>query len=205
VADLRAPTPSAAAELVVRSKQELQERLASLRTRLGRGARFQLLSARQRLTRLAQNTAFARMQELIARRQQRVDEMTFRLAAAEQKQLRALHRRIDVAGARLRHQELRGRLTAMQRELAVRVAALANAMRHLLENRGARRERLEGKLRALSPLSILQRGYAVVFGDQGQLITDSGQLSPGDEVKGRLARGGFSARVERTEPEGESS
>ena len=200
VADLRAPTPSAAAELVIRSKQGLQESLAGLGTRLGRGARFQLLTARQRLTRLAQNMAFARMQELIARRQQRVDELAFRLAAAQQKQMRALHRRVDVAGARLRHQN---RLSAMRRELAVRVTALGSAVRHLIENRTAKLQRLGSQLQALSPLGILERGYALVFDEQGNLVTSSAQLSPGQPVRGRVARGGFSARVERVEPEDE--
>jgi exodeoxyribonuclease VII large subunit len=204
VADLRAPTPSAAAELVVRSKHELEERLAGLDTRLGRGARFQLLTARQRLMLLAQSMAFARMQELIARRQQRVDELAFRLAAALQKQMRDWHRRLDVAGARLRHQELQNRLRAMRRELAARVTGLHRAMRHLIENRTAKLQRLESQVQALSPLGILERGYALVFDEQGNLVTHSAQLSPGQQVRGRVARGGFTARVERVEPEGEA-
>jgi exodeoxyribonuclease VII large subunit len=204
VADLRAPTPSAAAELVVRSKHELEERLAGLDTRLGRGARFQLLTARQRLMLLAQSMAFARMQELIARRQQRVDELAFRLAAAQQKQMRDWHRRLDVAGARLRHQELQNRLRAMRRELAARVTGLHRAMRHLIENRTAKLQRLESQVQALSPLGILERGYALVFDEQGNLVTHSAQLSPGQQVRGRVARGGFTARVERVEPEGEA-
>jgi len=204
VADLRAPTPSAAAELVVRSKHELQERLAGLDTRLGRGARFQLLTARQRLMLLAQSMAFARMQELIARRQQRVDELAFRLAATLQKQMRSFRRRLDVSGARLRHQELQNRLTAMRRELAVRVTALRNAMRHLIENRTAKLQRLGSQLQALSPLGILQRGYALVFDEHGNLVTRSAQLSPGQQIRGRVARGGFTARVERVEPEDEA-
>jgi len=203
VADLRAPTPSAAAELVVRSKHELQERLAGLDTRLGRGARYRLLSARQRLTVLAQSMAFTRMQELIARRQQRVDELTFRLAASQHERMRALHRRLDVASARLRHQELENRLRAMRRELTMRGQALGNAARRLLEQRTARLQRLAGQLQALSPLGILQRGYALVFDEQGKLVTRSGQLSPGKQVRGRVARGGFTARVERVEPEEE--
>ena len=201
VADLRAPTPSAAAELVVRSKHELQERLAGLDTRLGRGARYRLLTARQRLTLLAKSMAFTRMQELIARRQQRVDELSFRMAAARQTQMRALHRRLDVAAARLRHQELQNRLSTMRRELAVRFTGLGNAMRHLTENRTARLQRLASQLRALSPLGILERGYALVFDEAGNLVTRSSQLSPGRQVTGRVARGGFTARVERVEPE----
>lgn len=206
VADLRAPTPSAAAELVVRSKDELEERRAGLHVRLGRGARYRFLMARQRLTLLTQSMAFTRMQELIARRQQRVDELAFRLAAAQQKQMRTLRRRLDVAGARLRHQEIENRLRAMHRELAVRVVALGNAMRHLIENRKAGLQRLRSQLQALSPLGILERGYALVFDEQGNLVTRSAQLTPGKQVRGRVAHGSFTARVElvKTEEDAEA-
>jgi exodeoxyribonuclease VII large subunit len=77
-------------------------------------------------------------------------------------------------------------------------------MRHLIENRTAKLQRLGSQLRALSPLGILERGYALVFDEQGNLVTRSAQLSPGQQVRGRLARGGFTARVERVEPEGEA-
>lgn len=58
-------------------------------------------------------------------------------------------------------------------------------------------------MQALSPLGILERGYALVFDEQGNLVTRSGQLSPGQQVRGRVARGGFTARVEQVEPEDE--
>jgi exodeoxyribonuclease VII large subunit len=200
VADLRAPTPSAAAELVVRSKYELEQRLSGLDTRLGRGARYQVLSARQRLSRLAQSGAFARMQELVARRQQRVDELVYRLAAAQERQIRALRQRIELAAVRLRHQELRNRLSLMRRELEARLEALANATRHQLERRAARLHHLAGQLQALSPLGILERGYALIFDEQGKLVTRADQLSLGDAIRARVARGQFKARVEETEP-----
>jgi exodeoxyribonuclease VII large subunit len=184
---------------VVRSKYELEERLSGLDTRLGRGARYQLLSARQRLSRLAQSGAFARMQELVARRQQRVDEFVYRLATAEERQIRRLRQRVELAAVRLRHQDLRNRLSLMQRELETRMEALAGAARHQLERRAARLQHLAGQLQVLSPLGILERGYALIFDEQGKLVTRAGQLSPGDEVRARVARGEFKARVEETE------
>src|SRR6266704_674321 len=80
VSDLRAATPSAAAELVIRSKQEVDEQVAGLRRRLARAARYQVLMAREALTRLAQHGAFARIADAINRRQQAVDELVHRLA-----------------------------------------------------------------------------------------------------------------------------
>jgi exodeoxyribonuclease VII large subunit len=185
----------------VRSKQELQEQLASLRTRLSRGVRFQMLSARQTLTRLAHGMAFARMQELIARRQQRLDELVFRLASAQRQRLLAFHRRQEVASARLRHHDLRSRLTSMGRELDMRMAALGNVLRRQLKHREAQLDRLQSQLQALSPLAILDRGYALIFDEAGNLVTDAAQLAPGSPITARVARGTLTARVERVEPE----
>src|SRR3954465_827520 len=81
VADLRAPTPSAAAELVIESRHRIEERVESLRTRMQRATRYQMLMARQRLTQLSQHGAFARMQQALGRRAQRIDELVFRMAA----------------------------------------------------------------------------------------------------------------------------
>src|SRR5204862_5826367 len=75
VADLRAPTPSAAAELVIRSRQDIEEQAESLRQRLARAIRYRLLMARQTLTEAAQHGAFARMVDGINRRQQRLDDL----------------------------------------------------------------------------------------------------------------------------------
>jgi exodeoxyribonuclease VII large subunit len=197
VADLRAPTPSAAAELVARSRQELLERIAGLHSRLQRSVRYQFLRQRERLTRLSQHGTFARMSEQLARRQQKIDELVFRLAAATRKALRVVHRRLDVASARVRHQDVRNRLEARERELQGRVSGFTGAMRHLLQMRRARLEQLNGRLRALSPTSILERGYALVFDHEGRLVKDAAQVSPGEQITARVARGEIGARVER--------
>ena len=83
VADLRAPTPSAAAELVIRSRQEIEEQIEGCKRQLERAMRFHLLTAQQRLTTLAQHGAFARMVDLIHRREQRLDELVHRLEQAQ--------------------------------------------------------------------------------------------------------------------------
>src|SRR5579864_6724128 len=88
VADLRAPTPSAAAELVVRSKHELSEKVLAYHKRLAQIVNYKLLRANNELSQLAQHSVFARMQDVIARRQQRVDDLTFRVAQAQSRTLR---------------------------------------------------------------------------------------------------------------------
>src|SRR5581483_11833998 len=107
VADLRAPTPSAAAELVIESKRQIEDRVLGLQQRLGRATRYKLLMARQAVDEWARHAAFARMREFLGRRQQRVDDLLYRLASAEGKILKQYRSRLDVASARVRHFDLR--------------------------------------------------------------------------------------------------
>lgn len=93
VADLRAPTPSAAAELVIRSRQEVEDHAATLHDRLARAMRYRLLMGRQILTELAQHGEFARITELIHQRQQRLDDLAHRMELAERHLLQRLQRR----------------------------------------------------------------------------------------------------------------
>ena len=86
VADLRAPTPSAAAELVIQSKHELAGKLAGLRDRLRQAMNYKLLRSHNALSRLAQHAAFVRMSDTVARRQQRVDDLLHRMEQAQKTQ-----------------------------------------------------------------------------------------------------------------------
>jgi exodeoxyribonuclease VII large subunit len=195
VADLRAPTPSAAAELVIRSRQEIEEQVENLHRRLSRATRYQLLHAKQLLTELAQHGAFARMRDAISRRQQRVDELVYRLREAMNNQLRTRHRRLDVASARVRHHDLRTRLGYIHSQLETRIGALASATRAQLRQRHARLDQLAAQLNALSPTNILERGYALVFDAAGNLVKSANQVQSGDEISAQLARGIVKARV----------
>jgi len=195
VADLRAPTPSAAAELVIRSKHDLSERVSNLRTRAARAMRYQLLLSRNALNALAQQGAFAQMRDAIARRGQRVDELVFRLAEAHRRQLHSYHRRLDIASARVRAHDLRTKLAAMQNQVAAKTDALASVARNLLLRNRGRLQGLRGQLEALSPLAILERGYALVFDSKGVLIKDAALVSQGEVVRTRLAHGEFRAEV----------
>ncbi|HET7872794.1 MAG TPA: exodeoxyribonuclease VII large subunit [Terriglobales bacterium] len=199
VADLRAPTPSAAAELVVESKHQLAEHLAHLRQRLARATRYRLLMARNELTELAQHGAFARIQDLLGRRAQRLDELIYRLAGSFRESFRSYSRRLEVASARVRHFDLRRSLAVTRGQLDSGTEALARAMRLHLREDYARLNQLAGKLEALSPMKILDRGYALVFDTQGNLVKDASRLSTGEQVTGRVAKGSFVAEVKRTE------
>jgi exodeoxyribonuclease VII large subunit len=201
VADLRAPTPSAAAEMVIRSRQEIEAQAEDLYRRLERAVRYRLLMARQELTGRAQHGAFARMMDGIHRRQQKMDEQRFRLEKAERQLLERCRRRCEGVAAAVWHYDARRRLAAVRQRLETQVANLAAATHtRLLERRGAL-DRWTASLEALSPVAILNRGYALVFDAKGKLVKDAGRLETGDEVSARLARGRIRARVTASDPE----
>jgi exodeoxyribonuclease VII large subunit len=195
VADLRAPTPSAAAELVIRSRQELDELSAALHERLSRAIRYRLLMKRQALTELAQHGTFARMMELIHQRQQRLDDLTHRMELAERQLLEQMRRRWEMISSAVRHYDLRLVLSGMRRELKSKTTALAGVMRNVLLTHRVRSERLETALNSLSPLAILARGYALVFDTEGKLLKDAARVAVGDQISARLAHGEIRAAV----------
>lgn len=219
VADLRAPTPSAAAELVVHSKHELSEKLLGIHKRMTQAVNYRLLRANNQLSRLTQHAAFVRMQDSIGRRQQRVDDVLARLAQAQSRMLKEHRRRIDGLESKLRHHDLRLRTGAMRRALEERtgrlgaVTARLLAARHndlerlsvgllrgeqaLILRRRARWERLHSEIQKLSPRAILSRGYALVFNPEGRLVRQASELKEGEQVRTQLAEGEFVSKVEK--------
>ncbi len=141
------------------------------------------------------------MMDGIHRRQQKLDEQRFRLEKAERQLLERCRRRCEAVTAAVRHYDARRRLAAVRQRLEIQVANLAAATHtRLLERRGAL-DRWTASLEALSPVAILNRGYALVFDAKGQLVKDAGRLETGDEISARLARGRIRARVTASEPE----
>jgi len=195
VADLRAPTPSAAAELVIRSRQEIEEQATALHERLSRAMRYRLLMGRQVLTELAQHGAFARMMELVRQRQQKVDDLTHRMEIAQREALGRSRRRWESVSAAVRHYDMRMVLAGMRKELESQTSALVAVTRNVLLQHRVRSERLQTALESLSPLAILDRGYALVFDSSGKLLKDTKSLNPGEEISARLAHGEFQATV----------
>src|SRR5258708_24228975 len=150
--------------------------------------------ARKALTERAQDGAFARMMDGIHRRQQKLDEQRFRLEKAERQLLERCHRRCENVSATVRHYDARRRLAAIRQQLQAQVANLAAATHtRLLESRGAL-DRRTASLEALSPLAILNRGYALVFDAKGRLVKYPARLTTADELFARLAAGRFRSR-----------
>jgi exodeoxyribonuclease VII large subunit len=201
VADLRAPTPSAAAELVIRSRQDIEEQSEELRLRLSRAIRYRLLMGRQALTELAQHGAFARMMDFINQRQQKLDDLTYRLEKCERKLLEQNRRRWEAVAAAVRHYDVRRVLAAIHKEMDSLVAAMIAATRNQLLQQKAHLDRVTRQIEALSPLAILDRGYALVFDSSGKLLKDASMVASGAEILARLSRGTVTATVKKSRPD----
>jgi exodeoxyribonuclease VII large subunit len=159
--------------------------------------RYQLLMGRQQMTELAQHRAFGRMMDGIRRRQQTVDELVFRMAHAQRDVLEARRRKFETLSAAVRHYDLRRVLAGVRGELGARTEAMAAAIRSVMLQRRARLERIGSALEALSPVAILERGYALVFDAKGNLMKDANQVAEGQEIEARLARGRIGAVVKK--------
>jgi exodeoxyribonuclease VII large subunit len=217
VADLRAPTPSAAAELITEAQHKVEELIVSLENRLIRAARYQLLQAKQRLGRAPIAYAQQRITTRLHRLEQRLDDLNLRMDAAIAAKLR---RRADqVAGltsAVLRSDPRQQLSTARER-----LAACETRLHHVLDRRlaatrfqsqslDARLYRsarvsivagrsawteLRSKLTALSPLAVLHRGYALVQDEHGAVIRSIERLTTNQQVATRLGDGTFTSQV----------
>ncbi len=199
VADLRAPTPSAAAEMVISARRQIEEQIGALDRRLEHGIRYRLMLKRKTFQEIGEHRAHIRITDAIRRRQQRLDDVSSRMQARQRDLLQAYRRRLELAALGVRHHDLRRVFHGMRRELQSVSAQLPRSIRTLLFNRRARWEQMSARLDALSPLNILERGYAVVFDRAGKPVADSAQVSRGDVLKVRLAKGSLEAEVLKTE------
>jgi exodeoxyribonuclease VII large subunit len=197
VADVRASTPSAAAEIVVRSRQEFQRHLSELEHKISRQMRYLLLEWRHRVKDLATHMGFRRLEDLLRRHRQQTDEMTSRLAVALQEKIRQLRRRYTVAGTRITSFDFRARIRTLGLRLAQRSVEIGVRMERLLVGKIQQLERLSVQLEERSPMRVLQRGYAICTDANGNVVSAADQVEIGSEIKVQLARGRLGADVRR--------
>ena len=200
VADLRAPTPSAAAELITEAQHRVGEHVAQLEKRLEHGAQFQVLRARQRMAHVSVSGAETRMTMLLHRLEQRLDDATERMDESVRAQMRERERHVDALQAAMLKQDPRQRIALARYNFAARQARLERALERAMTTRRTRLERLTARLESLSPLAVLERGYALVTNAEGMLIRSAAQATAGEMVKTRLADGDFTSRVEDVNP-----
>ena len=196
VADLRAPTPSAAAELITEAQHKVAERVASLEVRLERAARFQLLRVRQKIDSLHAERAEWRMNSLLNRLDQRLDDCGLRLEADFRDGLHRLQRKIgELSGIVMRH-DPRRLLGETRERMAAGCTRLDRTLERFVRDRSTHLHATDARLHALSPLEVLHRGYALVQNADGVLVRSAAQVASGDLVRTRLSDGSFSSRVE---------
>jgi exodeoxyribonuclease VII large subunit len=199
VADLRAATPSAAAELITAAQHRIEERVDALERRVERAGRYHLMMARQRYARLSADAVLNRLRDAVSRRDQRLDELRLRLEAAVARRLRAPAVRLGGLTDRLQRQDVSLRLAGARHRLESAKQRLMRVAQREMTQRENRLERVSGRLEALSPLAVLGRGYALVYGADGGLLRSAGESAVGEGIRVRLGSGALGATVTEVE------
>ncbi|MCP5147536.1 MAG: exodeoxyribonuclease VII large subunit [Pseudomonadales bacterium] len=197
VADRRAPTPSAAAEMLSPDQREWLQRLQALETSLVRLIRRKLNDANIQLSHL--RTRLKHPGAQLREQSQRLDELEQRLILAQRNLLRRRGSELALLQSRLLAGSPLPALRQLQADTERLGQRLTGAMEHRLEQARNRLAHLAGMLDSLSPLGTLQRGYAIVTDSQGQVVRDASTVAVGDEVQARLASGRLGLRVTSTD------
>ncbi len=177
VADFRAPTPSAAAELVVQAKENFTDRVDNLRRRLRDALLLRLAALRQRYARAASCPFLQRPDDIVLQRQQRLDYLAARLE-------QTLPRLLERARSRLANASSR----------------LPLALKALVRQRRDRFARAEQTLNALAPRRVLARGYSILLNQRGLALRDAAEARPGENIHALLAKGDLELSVNRVIP-----
>jgi len=196
VADLRAPTPSTAAELITEAQHRVAERVENQVTRLERAARFQVLNARQRLDSVGVDRAERRIATNLHRMSQRLDDLEFRMEASVSGSIRTRQREVAELAADVLHHEPRQLLARARERLGVSQTRIERSVERTIRRSSARVDALDARLRSLSPLAVLERGYALVINENGVLIRSALQVAQGERIRTRLSDGEFDSTVD---------
>jgi exodeoxyribonuclease VII large subunit len=240
VADLRAPTPSAAAEIVVKSREEFERHIAEYQRQIAHHVRYRLSEWWHRVRDLRTHRGFRQLELVLRNRRQQLDEMANSLAIGLRLRLAMARQRLTEANAHIASFDLRGRATVLARRIDQQRGLLRAALERVVARKrrefaaaqvrfaaldlrsrvGHLRRRLErdsadlqvridrlmiAKRRLLqaaaltlderSPLTILERGYAVAYDASGKVLRSPEQVALGEDISVRLARGEVGATV----------
>jgi exodeoxyribonuclease VII large subunit len=165
--------------------------------------RYNGILARQRYSALAAEQVLARAKDAIGRRGQRLDELERRMDDAVSRKLTQRRDAISELRSRVERQSPEVKLAVARRRLETAEQCVRRLSASAIADRSRALEHSAARLRALSPLAVLNRGYSLVYGPDGTLLRDVTQVTPGETVRARLGRGSLDAQVVRTEPEQE--
>ena len=200
-ADLRAPTPSAAAELVSRDQQQQLHRLTQLIQRLKQAIllqqqRYVLRWQRQHSRLAAQNPQYQLQQKI-----QRQDELQWRLERAIKQQLDNASRHYAEQTQRLQQASPARHLSTLKQQHEFLQQRLLKAIQNRQQARQQQLAQLSGQLQALSPLQVLARGYSVTTNMSGKLIHEASQVTPGEQLNIQLGKGALRVKTEAVKSE----
>jgi exodeoxyribonuclease VII large subunit len=202
VADLRAPTPSAAAELVVRNKKEIIHNITNLRRRLITVFSYLVETNKRRLTELIHHPALLAVPGTSSQYLQRVDELHYRLSMNLDVFISSIKSKFSLANQRLTKIDISRAINETKREVKFNRETMLNLIRISFEERKNIAATLAGKLDSLNPLAILNRGYAICTKlYQRDPLLSSFQVTVGDKVNVRLSSGDINCAVEKIFPE----
>jgi len=189
VADVRASTPSAAAELVVQTRREFDKHIAELRGALVDQIRYRILVLSRRVHEVSARRGFRRPLDILRQQRQRADELTSHLAQALRANLQLSRRRFTAAHLRIVSFDFRMKIATLRLRLEKRSTDLAARAERLLRAKRERLDRLRLQLEERSPLRALERGYAIATDGAGTLLRNATQVAVGDTVNIQLHRG----------------
>jgi exodeoxyribonuclease VII large subunit len=195
VADLRAPTPSAAAELVVRRKQDFVDEIEDRRRHMTQIVRLRLSESRQRLTELRMHHAFQDLVARLAERAQRVDDAVSSIERSLRSRLNVARQEWLQASAGVVRYDFRRLLGLKRAALDERLQRFDAGFRRLLTERRNRLDQAEAILKERSPVTILKRGYSIARDAAGRIIRDAEAVALGSDISVKLSQGEIGATV----------
>jgi len=201
VADLRAPTPSQAAELAVPDQAAWQRRFVDLEQQLAVAMRRRLQTDVRQLVTLSHRVSRCHPGVQLRERAQRLDELEARGKRAIERRIEQRRKQLGRLATAVAHASPAHRLAAARERWRSSLADLRRALLRQLERSQQRLKLAERSLHSLSPLATLDRGYAIVTTKDGTLLTDSAAVAKGATIGVRLSRGALAATVTDTQTE----
>ncbi|MBU4460394.1 MAG: exodeoxyribonuclease VII large subunit [Verrucomicrobia bacterium] len=199
VADHRAPTPSAAAEMAVAPRAEFDQTLAEAGDRLRRAVAHALTERRGRVRTAAMHPVLRDPVEVVARARERVRGRSGAVAAALRDGLARARQRLDDAQSRVRERLLGAGARARSRLAATDANRLRRAAGRSTADARQRTARGAAQLRALSPIAVLDRGYSITWSADGTVLRSAAQTAPGLLITTQVRDGKFESEVKRTD------
>ncbi len=201
VADVRAPTPSAAAELIVPDRQTWLDNLKTLQSRATNAIKRCVNNQRNQLTQLDGRLQRRNPVLLLEQYSQRLDELNGRISRAIQQRVHMDRLRLHNAATRIRAGSPLPLLRQQTQALAEQNLRLGNAIRITIDTEQKRLAVLAAGLQAVSPLETLKRGYTIVENQQGQIVRSTADLTAREQIAGKLTDGRFTAVVDKILPD----